>query len=61
MGLDRTVVKSSIETHFRGISSQIVTGEPFNQIIKVAGKNIQYTAFKLKDGTINIGRIHEVK
>ena len=25
------------------------------------GQKIQYTAYKLKDGTINIGRIHELK
>jgi hypothetical protein len=50
-----------VETHFRGVSSQIATGKPFNQIIEVAGQRIQYTAFKLKNGTINIGRIHGVK
>jgi hypothetical protein len=59
--LDRAVVKAAVETHFRGVSSQIVTGKPFNQIIEIAGQRIQYTAFRLKDGTINIGRIHGVK
>ena len=61
LGLDRGVVKSAVETHFREVSSQIVAGKPFNQIIEVAGQRIRYTAFKLKDGTINIGRIHGVK
>ena len=35
-------------------------GRPFNQIIRIGGRNIQYTAFKLSDGTFNIGRIHEI-
>lgn len=61
LGLNRTVVKSAVETHLKVVSSQIVAGKPFNQIIEVAGQRIQYTAFKLKDGTINIGRIHGVK
>ena len=60
LGLDREVVKSAVETHFRSVSSQIAPGTPFNQVIEVAGKRIQYTAFQLKDGTINIGRIHGV-
>jgi len=61
LGLDRTLVQSSIEMDIRTVSSQIVSGKPFNQVIEVAGKKIQYTAFKLSDGTINIGRIHGVK
>ncbi|MEM7382856.1 MAG: hypothetical protein AAF400_00830 [Bacteroidota bacterium] len=60
LGLNRAVVKSAIEAHFTSASSQIAPGKPFNQVIEVAGKRIQYTAFKLKDGTINIGRIHGV-
>lgn len=60
-GLNRTAVKTAVETHFKRVSSQIVSGKPFNQIIEVGGQRIQYTAFKLKDGTINIGRIHGVK
>jgi len=35
------------------VSAQIVPGKPFNQVIEVAGQRIQYTAFKLPDGTIN--------
>ena len=58
LGLDRTVVQSAVQKHFNGVSSQIVQGKPFNQVIDVAGQRIQYTAFKLSDGTVNIGRIH---
>lgn len=61
LGLDRSLVKSSIETHFKSVSSQVVQGSPFNQIINVSGQRLQYTAFKLPDGTFNIGRIHGVK
>ena len=61
LGLNRTVVKSAIEAHLTKISSQIAPGKPVNQIIEVSGQRIQYTAFKLEDGTINIGRIHGIK
>jgi hypothetical protein len=60
LGLDRTVVKSAIEKHFELVKSQILEGKPLSQIIEIAGKKIQYTAYKLTDGTINIGRIHGV-
>ncbi len=60
LGIDRSVVESSIESHLRSVSSQIVEGQPFNQIIEVSGQQIQYTAFKLPNGIINVGRIHGV-
>ena len=61
LGLDRAAVQKAILAHFKEVGSQIVSGKPFNQIIEVAGQKIQYTAYKLSDGTINIGRIHGVK
>ncbi len=61
LGLDRALVQSSIQTHFKTASSQIVAGKPFNQIIEIGGQKLQYTAFKLSDGTFNIGRIHGIK
>jgi RHS repeat-associated protein len=61
LGLNRTLVQSSIEAHFRTVSSQVVAGRPFIQIIEVSGQKLQYTAFKLSDGTFNIGRIHGFK
>ena len=60
LGLDRSLVQSMIRTHFETVSSQVVAGRPFNQVIRISGRNIQYTVFKLSDGTFNIGRIHEV-
>lgn len=61
LGIDRNVVKSAIEKHVKAITPQIVSGRPCNQIINVAGKNLQYTAYKLSNGVINIGRIHGVR
>ncbi|UOO76126.1 DUF6531 domain-containing protein [Neisseria sp. Dent CA1/247] len=60
LGLDRGIVQKEVTKHLSKVSSQVAEGKPFNAIIKVQGKNIQYTAFKLKDGTYNIGRIHGV-
>jgi hypothetical protein len=60
LGLDRSLVQSTIQNHFKTVSAQIVAGKPFNQIIEIGGQRIQYTAFKLPDGTFNIGRIHGV-
>jgi hypothetical protein len=37
------------------------TGIPFNQTIVVNGQTIQYTAYGLPNGIINIGRIHGIK
>lgn len=58
LGLDPTQVQTAVGNHFSSVSSQIVTGKPFNQIIMVAGQKLQYTAYKLPNGVINIGRIH---
>ena len=61
LGLDRSLVQSTIQNHFKTVSSQVVAGRPFNQIIKIGGQRIQYSAFKFSDGTFNIGRIHGIK
>jgi RHS repeat-associated protein len=58
MGLDPAAVQLAVRTHLAPIASQVVAGRPFNQIIQVAGQAIQYTAYLLPDGTINVGRIH---
>ena len=60
LGLDRTLVQSSVQNNLKAVASQITPGQPFNQVIVVGGQRIQYTAYKLSDGTINIGRIHGV-
>ncbi len=61
LGLDRSLVQSTVQNHFKTVSSQVVSGKPFNQIIEISGQKIQYSVFKLSDGTFNIGRIHGVK
>jgi RHS repeat-associated protein len=60
LGLDRSLVQSTIQNHFKTVSSQVVSGQPFNQIIEIGGHRIQYTAFELSENTFNIGRIHGV-
>ena len=61
LGLDRSLAQSTIQKHFKTVSSKIVTGKPFNYIVEIEGQKIQYTVFKLPDRTFNIGRIHGVK
>jgi RHS repeat-associated protein len=58
LGLDRAAVQSGVQNHFNTVASQFTTGRPFIQVTEVAGQRIQYTAFKLQDGTVNVGRIH---
>jgi hypothetical protein len=58
MGLTRGSVTSAIMEHLPSVISKIPTGRPLNSIITVAGKEIQYTAFRLSDNLINIRRIH---
>jgi len=60
LGLDRSLVQSTVQNHFSTVSSQVVTGQPFNQIVQIGGHRIQYTAWKLADGTFNIGRMHAI-
>jgi hypothetical protein len=61
LGLDREAVRSSVLSDIKKAFSNIQAGKPFNKVIEVAGQKIQYTAFKLANGKINIGRIHGVK
>jgi RHS repeat-associated protein len=60
LGLSRGDVQSAIEADLQTAASQIMPGQPFNQVITVAGQRLQYTAYLLADGTINVGRVHGV-
>jgi RHS repeat-associated protein len=60
IGLVRAAVQSAVEKHLPTVVSQLQPGKPLNQIIEVAGQRLQYTAYLLKDGIINVGRIHPV-
>lgn len=46
---------------YKKVASQIKEGKPFNFVIGIKGENIQYTVYKLPNGTLNIGRIHGIK
>ncbi|VEJ21498.1 Cell wall-associated polypeptide CWBP200 [Neisseria animaloris] len=60
LGLDRERVKKAVIDDLSKCAHQVQPGKPFNKQIKVDGVDIQYTAFKLKDGTLNVGRIHGI-
>lgn len=60
LGLSRSDVMDGISNHFPSVASSIPSGRPLNSIITVGSVQIQYSAFKLADGTINIGRIHGI-
>jgi hypothetical protein len=58
---NRFDVKSTVEMNLQLHIDNIMPGQPFNQTVIVNGQKIQYTAYKLSNGTINVGRIHGVK
>jgi hypothetical protein len=60
LGLSRTEVQEAIRTHLSSVADKIPSGSPLNQVIEVGGRRIQYSAFRLTDGSINVGRIHGV-
>ena len=60
LGLNRSLVQSSVQKDLRQIISQVPAGRPLNRVIEVGGQRIQYTAFKREGGVVNIGRIHGV-
>jgi RHS repeat-associated protein len=60
LGLTRADVQSRIINNLQTVASQITPGQPFNQVITISGQRIQYTAWILANGTINVGRIHAV-
>ena len=60
LGLERDLVMKSVKEHFSTVSKNLIERKPLNNIIHVGGKKIQYTAFKLSDKVVNIGRIHGV-
>ena len=60
LGLSRTAVQEAIQKHLPSVIDKIPSGSPLNRVIEVGGKRIQYSAFRLPDGSINVGRIHGV-
>lgn len=51
---------AAIDKHLPLVVSEFVPGAPLNKIITVNGRQIQYTAFQLSKGVVNVGRIHGV-
>jgi hypothetical protein len=58
LGLDRAEVQSAVLEHLASVLTEITPGKPFNFVVTVNGRRLQYTAYAFSDGTINIGRIH---
>lgn len=56
-GLNRDSVQRAVQRDLRYSAGRIEAGKPFNQTIDVSGTNVTYTAYKLEDGSINVGRI----
>ena len=51
-------MQAAIEQHLPTVVSQMAPGRPLNQVITDEGQKIQYTAFEIAKGVINVGRIH---
>lgn len=61
LGISRDIIKTRIESHLQLVHKKIETSKPYNGIITIGKQKLQYTAYKLDNGIINIGRIHGVK
>ncbi|MBI5610017.1 MAG: RHS repeat-associated core domain-containing protein [Deltaproteobacteria bacterium] len=60
LGLARESAMAAVRDDLLVVSRNIPSGRPLNQVIEVSGQRIQYSAYRLPDGTINVGRIHGV-
>ena len=60
LGLSRTAVQEAIQKHLPSVADRIPSGTSMQQVIEVSGMRIQYSAYRLLDGSINVGRIHGV-
>ncbi len=56
IGLDREIVKETILQDFSKVVDSLPKGQ-YNGSVTVEGVRLDYSAFKLPDGTVNIGRI----
>ena len=61
MGLDRERVKQEVTRDLSRCANSIPFGEPINREVTVDGQRIQYTAFRLPENILNVGRIHAAK
>jgi hypothetical protein len=58
--LSQAAVTSAVQADLRTIAGGIQSGQAINRVITVGGQNLQYTVFKLPNGTLNVGRIHGI-
>jgi len=56
-GIDRAVVQAAIRADLQTTASQVVSGQALNVTIPVGNGTVTYTAFRLTNGVINVGRI----
>jgi hypothetical protein len=61
LGLSRGSVQQGVLNNLRGNYMNVQNGKPYNGFTNVGGYNLQYTAWRLYNGTYNIGRIHSVQ
>jgi len=57
VGLSRSSVREVVLTDLRSVSRSVVSGKPYNGVVEVDGVEVTYTAYRLPDGSINIGRM----
>jgi hypothetical protein len=60
VGLDAAAVRTAITQHLPTVASQLQPGSPLNQVISVGGQKLQYTAYQVSEGIVNVGRIHPI-
>ena len=56
IGLDKNIVKDAISSDLKKIASS-ASMSPYNGFVIVNGIRLDYVAYRLPDGTINVGRI----
>lgn len=54
-----SVVRSIVLNDLKKIAPTLKIGEFRNRVVMVDGYRLQYTVFRLKNGELNVGRIHE--
>lgn len=56
-GFDRDVVQQAVTQDLSRMANSLSKGQQYTGAVHVNGTKIEYSAFKLENGTINVGRI----
>lgn len=56
-GLSKSSVQDVVLADIKAVSRSVASGKPYNGVVEVEGVEVTYTAYRLPDGSINIGRI----